>query len=323
MLALLGVLVVGAGIGVGVWMMRSQPSGGTVATFGSSSTASTTTVTAPPKAPAPRAAAGSTAPLVAGKAWTNGLGMKFVPVSAEAKAIQAGVWPVRLSDFSAFIDATKYDATGGMYSVGPDGKRRQLGRTWKEPGFPQDPSHPVVGINIADAEAFCAWLTKAERESGLLPAGWRYRLPTDEEWSRLAGLRAESASATPEQRGEKATDIFPWGTNWPPPARSGNYAGTEAGLPATESIAGFNDGFARTSPVGSFAVNAIGLYDIGGNVWQWCSDRFKADANWRVVRGGSWLTASRPLIRLGARQGYNPEFRHDDIGFRCVIAPEP
>ncbi len=229
---------------------------------------------------------------------------------------------MRLSDFSAFIDATKYDATGGMYSVGPDGKRRQLGRTWKDPGFPQDPSHPVVGINIADAEAFCAWLTKTERDSGLLPAGWRYRLPTDEEWSRLAGLRAEPATATPEKRGEKSTDIFPWGTTWPPPARAGNYAGTEAGLPATETIAGYNDGFPRTSPVGAFSVNAIGLYDVGGNVWQWCSDRFKTDANWRVVRGGSWLSAARPLLRLGARQGYNPEFRHDDIGFRCVIASE-
>jgi formylglycine-generating enzyme required for sulfatase activity len=322
MLALFGLLVVAAAVGIGVWMMRSKPSGTTLTTFRTTPTTETASATPSSKPATGRPVLGNVTPLVIGKAWSNSLGMNFVPVSAEAKAIQAGVWPVRLSDFSAFIDATKYDATGGMYSVGADGKRRQLGRTWKDPGFPQDPNHPVVGINIADAEAFCAWLTKSERDSGLLPAGWRYRLPTDEEWSRLAGLRGEIAALTPEQRGEKSTDLFPWGTNWPPPTRAGNYAGTEAGLPATETIAGYADGFARTSPVGSFPVNAFGLYDVGGNVWQWCSDRFKTDTNWRVVRGGSWLTASRPLLRLGARQGYNPEFRHDDIGFRAVLAPE-
>ena len=323
MLALFGLLVVAAGVGVGIFMLRGKPSGPVMTTFRTTPAAGQT----PGGSPAPKAATGRPAlvnakPLVIGKAWSNGLGMKFVPVGSEAKAVQAGVWPVRLSDFAAFIDATRYDATGGMYSVGPDGKRRQLGRSWKDPGFAQDPTHPVVGVNIADAEAFCAWLTKMERESGLLPPGWRYRLPTDEEWSRLAGLRNEPSNLTPEQRGEKSTDIFPWGSAWPPPPRSGNYAGTEAGLPAADTIAGYNDGFARTSPVGTFPVNAIGLFDVGGNVWQWCGDQFNADSNWRVVRGGSWLTAPKALLRLGARQGYNPEFRHDDIGFRCVIAPE-
>ena len=321
MLALFGLLILAVGAGVGFWMMRTKPAANVVTTY---RTTPTTDSSAPTQAPKPttKPAAGTATPLVIGKAWTNSLGMNFVPVSGEAKSIQAGVWPVRLSDFSAFIDGTNYDATGGMYSVGADGKRRQLGRTWRDPGFSQDPTHPVVGVNIADAEAFCAWLTKTEREAGLLPAGWRYRLPTDDEWSRMVGLKNEPAGGTPEQRGEKSADIFPWGTTWPPPTKSGNYAGVEAGLPPSETIAGYNDGFARTAPVGSFAVNAIGLYDMGGNVWEWCSDRFKADANWKVVRGGSWLTASRPLLRLGARQGYNPEFRHDDIGFRCVIAPE-
>ena len=322
MLGLLALLVVAVSIGVGIWKLRGKPSESVITTTRENPAAAAAPATAP-SAPGPAQPRNATvAPLVAGKAWTNSLGMNFVPLAAEAKTLHVGVWPVRLADFSAFIEATKYDASGGMYSVGTDGKRRQLGRTWKDPGFAQDPMHPVVGVNIADAEAFCAWLTKVERESGALPASRRYRLPTDEEWSRLAGLRNESATATPEQRGEKSTDLFPWGTTWPPPARAGNYAGVEAGLPPTETIAGYNDGFPRTSPAGTFPVNAIGLYDMSGNVWQWCSDRFKADSNWRVVRGGSWLTAARAQLRLGARQGYNPEFRHDDIGFRCVIAPE-
>ena len=322
MLGLLALLVVAAGVGVGVWMMRAKQTDTVITTMRDTSAATAPPASSPSTSGAAQPRNAAVVPLAAGKAWTNSLGMNFVPLPSDAKTLHVGVWPVRLADFNAFIEATKYDAAGGMYSVGADGKRRQLGRTWKDPGFTQEPNHPVVGVNIADAEAFCAWLTKVERESGALPAGRRYRLPTDEEWSRLAGLRNESTTATPEQRGEKATDIFPWGTTWPPPPRVGNYAGVEAGLPPNETLAGYNDGFARTSPAGTFPVNAIGLYDIGGNVWQWCSDRFKPDANWRVVRGGSWLTAARPQLRLGARQGYNPEFRHDDIGFRCVIAPE-
>ncbi len=324
MLGLLALLVVAVGIGIAVWKMRSTQ-GDTVITNVSQAPApplaSSSSITASVPAP-PRATAATTA-LAAGKAWTNSLGMKFVPLGSDAKSIHVGVWPTRLADFTAFIDATKYDAIGGMYSVGGDGKRRPLGKSWKDPGFAQDPNHPVVGVNIADAEAFCTWLTKVERESGALPAGRRYRLPTDDEWSRLAGLKNDAAGVTPELRGEKSVDVFPWGSTWPPPARAGNYAGVEAGLPPADTLPNYNDGFARTSPVATFPVNALGLYDVGGNVWQWCSDRYKVAANWNTVRGGSWLTAARPLLRLGARQGYNPEFRQDDVGFRCVISAEP
>ena len=323
MLGLLALLVVAAGIGVTVWTMRGKQGEPVMTTVRESVTTETSAPgpTSNSKPLTPRSSV--LTPLVAGKAWSNSLSMNFVPLGTDAKALHVGVWPVRVGDFSAFIDATKYDASGGMYSVGGDGKRRPLGKSWKDPGFTQEANHPVVGVNIADAEAFCAWLTKVDRDAGALPAGLKYRLPTDEEWSRFAGLKNEPTAATPEQRGDKSTDIFPWGTTWPPPARAGNYAGVEAGLPPADTIPNYNDGFPRTSPVGTFSVNAFGIFDVGGNVWQWCSDRFKADINWRTVRGGSWLTAAKPQLRLGARLGYNPEFRHDDVGFRVVIATEP
>ncbi len=284
--------------------------------------------------PTPATAAGSTVsttnparprpagiyPLKPESAWTNTLGMQLVP--AGFGSLHAAIWPVRTADFAAFVAATQYDATGGMYSVGPLGRRGQLGRSWKDPGFTQGADHPVVGVNVADAEAFCAWLTKVERDAGLLPGGRRYRLPTDEEWSTLAGLKEQAASLTPDKRSDRAGDIYPWGAQWPPPAGVGNYAGKESALPEGEMLPNYNDGFPRTAPVGSFPANALGLFDMGGNVWQWCSDRYKDGANWRVVRGGSWLVADRPKLRLGARDGYNPAFRHDDIGFRCVLAPE-
>lgn len=237
------------------------------------------------------------------------------------QTLLAGVWPVRVGDFAAFVDATGYDATGGMYSLTADLKRKAGGRTWKDPGFAQGPTHPVVGVSAGDA-AFCAWLTRRERDANLLPAGWGYRLPTDAEWSQLAGLSDEPPGTLPEARAARAPELFPWGAAWPPPAGAGNYAGAESGLPADDTVPDYSDKFPRTAPVGSYPPNALGLQDISGNVWQWCGDRFKAGANWQPVRGGSWLTGARPLLRLGARQGLNPEFRQDDVGFRAVLAPE-
>ena len=65
--------------------------------------------------------------------------------------------------------------------------------------------------------------------------------------------------------------------------------------------------------------NALGLYGLGGNVWEWCKDRFNQTTNWRVLRGGSWAT-SRPEEMLSSyRRGYDPRFRMDDVGFRLVI----
>ena len=259
--------------------------------------------------------------------WENSLGMKFLPVGSNG--FFAAVWPTRVQDFAAFVAATRYDATGGMVSLGADGRRRQgASRSWQDPGFPQTPPHPAVGVNFDDANAFCAWLTKREHDAGLLPLTHRYRLPTDTEWSQLAGLREEPASAgelLPEIRDLHGAEIFPWGDQWPPPlAPAGNYAGAEFAEPApVDRLREINDGFPHTAPVGSFPANALGLFDVGGNVWQWCSDRFKAGADWHTVRGASWLCGSRTLLRLSARQGYAPAFRHDDIGFRCVLAREP
>ncbi|MBS0660838.1 MAG: SUMF1/EgtB/PvdO family nonheme iron enzyme [Verrucomicrobia bacterium] len=262
-------------------------------------------------------------PLVVGQPWTNSLGMKFVP--SENGTAHAAIWPVRLRDFTAFFEATKYDAIGGMFAVNDLGTRGpNARRSWKDPGFEQTPEHPVVGVNATDAEAFCAWLTKKEREAGLLPVGRRYRLPTDAEWNAFVGYtETAAADATPEQRGKSAPNTFSWGTAWPPPPDVANLAGSEAKLPPDSTLVGYRDRFERTAPVGSFQPSASGLYDLTGNVWQWSSDRYNAESNWRVLRGGSWLTSDAQLLRIGARHGLSPSFRHDDVGFRCVIATDP
>jgi hypothetical protein len=96
--------------------------------------------------------------------WQNTLGMKFVPLAGTQ--ILFSVWNTRVQDFRAFIDDNpSYDPPGEMWSLSKDGWK-QRGATWKEPGFQQGSTHPVVGVSWNDAKAFCEWLTIRERASG-------------------------------------------------------------------------------------------------------------------------------------------------------------
>jgi formylglycine-generating enzyme required for sulfatase activity len=230
-----------------------------------------------------------------GQPWENSLGMKFVPVGDSLMSI----WLTRLQDYDAFCAAA--------------------GRARLEADFEQDGSHPVVRVNWDDATAFCDWLTKREREAGQLEEGQVYRLPTDAEWSLAVGLSGE-AGATPEERDGTSKD-FPWGRQWPPPARAGNFA-DHASRRGGAAIAGYRDEFAATSPVGSFPANAIGLFDMSGNVWQWCDDFYKPGSRWGVLRGGSWGTAAPGELRSSYRNVVDRSERDVIYGFRCVLVPE-
>ncbi len=263
---------------------------------------------------------------VAGEPWTNSLGVKFVPAGTDG--VLFSVWDVRVKDFKAFVDATGYDATGGMYSI----KGRTLGQygaTWKSPGFKQTGDHPVVGVNWEDAMAFCKWLTKKEQAEGRLGANQSYRLPTDAEWSKAAG-----------------STLYPWGNKWPPPQGAGNYAGSEARdrtwPTGYTTIDGYNDGYPRTSPVGSFSANQYGLFDMGGNVYQWCEDWYEASMNseqvrnnipaynddgggqmFKVLRGSPWLGTGPLGLLSSLRDRNNPDRRRDFYGFRVVVVVSP
>ena len=256
------------------------------------------------------------------KPWVNTLGMKFVPVTGTP--VLFGVWHVRVQDFEAFVKATGHDATTNIFSLKADGWK-QRGDTWKSPGFAQGPTHPVCGVSWADAQAFAKWLTEKERREGKLTVGQSYRLPADWEWSVAVGL-AETREGTPKDKSQKIADVYPWGTQWPPPVGAGNYAGEEAkdaDWPATFKVMeGYRDGYARTSPVGSFAANKFGLYDMGGNLWQWCEDWYDESATTkrRVLRGGSWNLNS-PQALLSSRRNYAfvPGLRNVFVGFRLVV----
>jgi formylglycine-generating enzyme required for sulfatase activity len=259
--------------------------------------------------------------------WVNSLGMKFVPLAGTD--VLFSVWDTRVQDFETFVKSTGYDATGGMYSLGKDGWEPR-GATWKEPGFSQGANHPVVGVSWNDAKEFCKWLTKRERSVGDLPEDREYRLPTDEEWSAAVGLKNEVGS-TPEEKSGKI-QLYPWDIpqkrdkSWPPPSGAGNYCGEESRIgnePKHWSvIKGYNDGYPRTSPVGSFSANQFGLYDMGGNVWQWCEDWYDAQAQYHVLRGASWSDFDPDYLLASSRNLSTPDNRHDYVGFRCVVAVE-
>jgi len=268
----------------------------------------------------------SAAPTAADKPRENSLGMKFVPV--KGTEVQFCIWQTRVQDFQAFVKATGYDATTGMLSLGnKDGEWKAKGDSWEAPAeFNQTSTNPVVGVSWNDAKAFCQWLTKKEQKEGKLSANQSYRLPTDAEWSVAVGL-GEETGATPDEKDKnpKNKNIFPWGRKFPPPPGTGNYGGEESNIGSLawrkQVIEGYNDGFPRTSPVGSFPANQSGLYDMGGNVTEWCEDHFNAmEPTSRVLRGASWLKVHAPHFFSSSRGRNSPDIRRYDTGFRCVLA---
>jgi formylglycine-generating enzyme required for sulfatase activity len=243
--------------------------------------------------------------------WQNSLGMKFVRI-AETQ-VWFSIWDTRVKDFSEFIDNAPddyfYEATKEMWFL-VQGSWKSEGASWKEPGFKQGTRNPVVGVSWDDAKAFCKWLTKREQAAGWLPQGMTYRLPTDEEWSTAVGLSNESGT-TPKEKDRKITGIYPWGEQSPPQSTAGNYAGN-----------GNEWSGKSTSPVGSFSANRYGLYDMGGNVWQWCEDSYDIGRTARVLRGASWCHDKPDDLLSSHREKHEPTYRSADIGFRCAVAPE-
>jgi sulfatase modifying factor 1 len=171
---------------------------------------------------------------------------------------------------------------------------------WQDPNF-NHPQQPVVAVSWLQASEYCEWLAaKTSRP---------YRLPTEAEWERAA-------------RGGLEQKQFPWGDD--PPQSLPDYSARWQTGP---------------DPVARYAPNAFGLYDIGDNVHEWCSDWY--DPNYYAMspdrnprgpdqgqrkssRGGSWRHQVK-VARCSARSSIPPEFQYADYGFRlaCDLSPHP
>ena len=112
------------------------------------------------------------------------------------------------------------------------------------------------------------------------------RLPTETEWEKAA-------------RGGLVGQKYPWGDS----------------IDATKANYDWNIG--DTVPVRQYPANGYGLYDMAGNVWEWCYDAYEGDADSRVLRGGSWLDSAR-FVRVSARGWSTRMFTSSYIGFRCA-----
>jgi len=192
--------------------------------------------------------------------------------------------------------------------------------------------NPVVNVSWEDAVEYCNWLSTQEgldlaykkvfeRWQPIMPVPDGYRLPTEAEWVWAIRYQGRSNSTT-----------FPWGPKMPPRRDSGNYAGKSANALVPSILPGYDDGYASTAPAGTFAANALGIYDGGGNVSEWVQDYYSVPtpgqtepisdpvgpprgAN-RVIRGSSWMHAGVMQLRMGYRDFGNRG--RPDVGFRIA-----
>jgi formylglycine-generating enzyme required for sulfatase activity len=225
------------------------------------------------------------------KQHVSSLGSKFISVPGTTVMFAAA--ETRLSEWNEFLRQKKYPWTF-------------------QPHFEQSPEHPVVGVNLQDAVAFCNWLTETEREKKLIDSSQSYRLPTPEEWDSAVGLARgrKKASLTAEER-LLDDRIFPWGEDWPPSSKTANLADGE--------IPGYKDGYTYTAPVGSFPPSAEGLYDLSGNVWEWTQPvEVRAQPN-GILRGGSWAYFRAECLTSAYQYTAPADLRAPTIGFRCVF----
>jgi len=235
-------------------------------------------------------------------AGTYFVGEASARIEAVTNEFDIGLFPVTNVEFDRFIRAQVYSkriywSEAGWKWLQSTGHKR--------PRFLSDtrwnqPSYPVIGISWFEAVAYCKWLS--------LESEVPIRLPTEVEWEIAA-------------RGT-TSNLYPWGNEFVP-SKLNCWEGTYVG---------------RTSPVGIFSqgISPFGVYDMTGNVWEWCSTTWDSDPigeypprydeygsnelegdNMRIIRGGAWCN-DRMGARATLRLGSFPSAREMFIGFRIV-----
>ena len=236
-----------------------------------------------------------------------------------------GMYHVARGQFRQFVKDAGYKTDAekgeepGAFGWNPEKKEFEFNKeySWRNAGFEQTDEHPVVNVSWNDTVAFCKWLSKKEGKS--------YRLPTEAEWEYAcrAGTTTQYHSGDDPETLAKVANV----------ADATLRAKFDARL--VKYMIKASDGYAFTSPVGSFKPNAFGLYDMHGNAWQWCADWCGDDyygksptkdpqgpdtGDVRVLRGGSWDVMPQ-AARSAGRDGATPDYRNDYAGFRVARTP--
>lgn len=264
--------------------------------------------------------------LVRGGAYVVGTNRPWIPADGEgpARIVELGAFriaacAVTVAEFASFVEATEFvtDAERAGWSFVFAGEVSDeaivaghaahapwwlgvQGASWRD-SLESDPCHPVVHVSWNDAVAYCRWLGA--------------RLPTESEWEVAA------SGGLPDRP-------FPWGEELSPNGvhRCNVWQGS---FPAEDTG---EDGFAGRAPVDAFQPNDFGLFNMVGNVWEWCADsRTRADeparccsptttTDEKVQKGGSYLCHHSycARYRIQARSGSSPDSSTGNVGFRIA-----
>lgn len=220
---------------------------------------------------------------------------------------------VTVAEFAKFVEAINYKTDAekfgwsGVFDVETGEWERVDGANWRFPEGGKTEAHsnePVVQISWRDAAEYAKWAGK--------------RLPTEAEWEFAA-------------RGGLVGKKYAWGDELRPNGKPvANW--WQGVFPDKNTV---EDGFLKRAPVKSFAPNGYGLYDVSGNVWEWCADWYADDfyknssrenpvgavnGEEKVIRGGSWMCAENfcTNYRVAARSHATPDSGLNNLGFRCV-----
>ncbi len=212
--------------------------------------------------------------------------------------------PVTIGDYVKFMNSDSKDPqiewTAKSCPLRKAGKGLDLdGFFW------MDPAQPIVEVSWPAARSFCRWLTDNELRADRIPAGYQYRLPSEAEWEYCCRAGATSRFSFGDDEREL-----------------GDHAWYDANSQN------------RTHPVGTKRPNAWGLYDMHGNVWEWCNDNYEPYKSEAVVnpsgpktgaviarRGGSWVNGVNHC-RSAYRNFWEPAACFKYLGFRIVLAPD-
>ncbi|MBU1613593.1 SUMF1/EgtB/PvdO family nonheme iron enzyme [Patescibacteria group bacterium] len=241
-----------------------------------------------------------------------------------------GKYEVTVAEFEKFVSETGYqtDADGERItnSIKGGGSYLWTGSTWEKKAGVNwrcdaqgntrrsgELNHPVIHVSWNDAVAYCDWLSRT--------TGQKYRLATEAEWEYAARSGGKNYK-------------YSWGNFGPEGKRGGNIAdeSLKRVFGSSGILDGYNDGYVYTAPVGFYDPNELGLYDMTGNVWEWCADWYDgkyynkspehnptgpSSGEYPVLRGGSWYE-DPVYVSCASRGGSLPDARNNGYGFRCV-----